>query len=82
MKPVTLVLAFLPLLVFSVRSRFLPQSGLPFPSGRPPGAASHRRQGRLPLDGKGDSRSTARDICLSSGQFPPPAVRLFMIVGS
>ena len=28
-------------------------SGLPFPSGRPPGAASRRRQGRLPLDGKG-----------------------------
>ena len=48
------------------------------------------RPGRLPAGGRGDSRSaagddsrsTARDICLSSGQFPPPAVRLFMIMGS
>jgi hypothetical protein len=52
----------------------------PGPPG-PPGGASRRRQGRLPFDGR-RPRSTARDICLPSGQLPPPAVRLFMIVGS
>jgi hypothetical protein len=50
-------------------------SGLPFPTGR------LGRLGALPADGRGLLLDAA-DICLSSGQFPPPVVRLFMIVGS